>query len=230
MASHVKHLDIGVVGVHSGNEGTFLAAQQSLAHRKSDDYLLDCLRSLLVKEHSLGRHELRTTRGMPCEETYVQRFGSLRKAFALVGFERRDMAKAYETVNRLKRLRSELVQHLLNRFANKVHLQQASRHFRPILCFDNSNPLLVLVCKSIILRNGQQRWELPPHIKWNGAVLLCRCDPENTRFEKFSIFVRLPPGRSSFKKEDFHSRKCGSAIDVCSLFGSKRIYKLLHLT
>jgi hypothetical protein len=148
---------------------TFAAAQELIAHSKTDQYLLDSLRLLLATKGSLGRSEIRITPGMPCEETNVNRFGSLRKAFALVGFERHDLSRAYQTVRRVQRLRSEVVKSLLNRFPKKVRLQQQKPQHRPILHFDGARPLLVVVCKSLPLRNGEppqdQRIErsLPSH-------------------------------------------------------------------
>ncbi len=212
------------------DEHTFTAAQKIIAHSKSDQYLLDRLRFLLATEGSLGRWEIRTTPGMPCKETYVNRFGSLRKAFALVGFERRDLTKAYQTVRRVQRLRSEVVKSLLNRFTNRVRLQQESLRQRPILHFGGAPPLLVVVCKSITLRNGEQRWILSGHIKWNYPVLLCRCNRANTEIEKFSVFASLPRGQLTFTEDDFNPPECRSATDVCLLFGSKTIDKLLRCT
>lgn len=200
------------------DDRTFTAAQKLIAHSKSDQYLLDRLRFLLATEGSLGRWEIRTTPGMPCEETYVNRFGSLRKAYALVGFERRDLTKAYETVHRVQGLRSEVVKSLLNRFPKRVRLQQKSRQQRPILHFAGAAPMLVVVCKSITLRNGEPRWILSAHIKWKHPVLLCRCNRTNTAIEKFSFFSSLPQGKLLFAEDDFDPRRSRSATDVCSLF------------
>jgi DNA invertase Pin-like site-specific DNA recombinase len=210
------------------DEQTFTAAQEHIAHSKPDQYLLDCLRLLLATEGSLGRSEIRITPGMPCEETYVNRFGSLRKAFAMVGFERHDLSRAYQTVRRVQHLRSEVVKSLLNRFPKKVRLQQENPQHRPILHFDGARPLLVVVCKSLPLRNGEPRWILSAHIKWNHAVILCWCNRANTEIEKFSVFCSLPRGQFTFSEDDFNSPECRSATDVCSLFRSNNLDKLLR--
>ena len=200
------------------DEHTFTAAQNLIAHSKSDQYLLDRLRFLLATKGSLGRWEIRTTPGIPCEETYVNRFGNLRKAFALVGFERRDLTKTYQTVHRVRRLRSEVVKGLISRFPKRLRVQQESRQHRPILHFRGAPPLLVVVCKSVTLRNGDQRWILSAHIKWKQPVLVCRCNRTNTEIDKFSFFSSLPRGKLLFAEDDFDPRRCRSATDVCSLF------------
>jgi DNA invertase Pin-like site-specific DNA recombinase len=210
------------------DQPTFAAAQQLIAHSKSDQYLLDCLRSLLATNGSLGRWEIRTTPGMPCEETYVRRFGSLTKAFAMVGFERRDLGKAYQTVRRVQRLRSEVVKNLLNRFPKKIRLQQKTRLLRPILHFDGAQPILVVVCKSVTFSTGRRRWMLSAHIKWELPVLLCRCNRTNTGIENFSIFRQLPESHLTFTEDDFNPAECCSATDVCSLFACKDVHRLLR--
>jgi hypothetical protein len=200
------------------DEHTFRAAQKLITQSKSDQYLLDRLRFLLATAGSLGRWEIRTTPGIPCEQTYVNRFGSLRKAYALVGFERRDLTKTYQTVRRVQRLRSEVVNSLLSRFPKRVRLQQENRGQRPVLYFSGAPPLLVVVCKSITLRNGKQRWILSAHIKWKHSVLLCRCNPTNTKIEKFSFFSSLPRGKLLLAEDYFDPERCRSATEVCSLF------------
>jgi DNA invertase Pin-like site-specific DNA recombinase len=203
------------------DEHTFTTAQEIIRHSKSDEYLLDRLRLLLATEGSLSRWELRTTPGMPCEQTYVSRFGSLTKAFALVGFERHGLAKVYQTVHRIKRLRSEVVKSILDRFPNKVRVQQATQDRRPICHFDGLPPLLIVVCKSVTLPKGGRRWILSAHIKWSHPALLCLCNPTNTKIEKFSLFRSLPQSKLLFTKDDFNSQSCSSATDVCSLVGRR---------
>jgi len=210
------------------DEHTFTAAQKLIAHSKPDQYLLDCLRSLLETKGSLGRWELRTTPGMPSEETYVNRFGSLTKAFAMVGFERRDWSKTYQIVRQIQRLRSEVVKSLLNRFPKRIRLQQETRQHRPVLHSVGARPLLVLACKSVTLHNGRQLWLLPKHVKWNDPVLLCRCNRANTEIEQFSVFSSLPRSKLTFTEGDFNAPKCHSATDVFSLFTSKEMNKLLR--
>jgi DNA invertase Pin-like site-specific DNA recombinase len=202
------------------DEQTFRAAQELIAHTKSDQYLLDRLRFLLASEGSLGRWEIRTTPGIPCEDTYVRRFGSLEKVYALLGYRRRDLKKSYQTVHQLWRLRSEVVDIVLNRFPKRVRLEQETAKHRPILHFDGAPPLLVVVCKSITLRNGTQRWIVSAHIQWKSTVLLCLCNRTNTHIQKFSFFDRLPQGKLLLKEDDLSPRSCRSTKDVCSLFGA----------
>lgn len=196
---------------------TFASAQNLIAHSKSDEYLLDCLRSVLATQGSLGRREIRTTPDTPCEQTYVKRFGSLRRAFALVGFERHDLSNTYKTVRRVQQLRSEVVRSLLKHFRSELCLQQANPGHRPVLHFPGAPPILVVVCKSHVLPNGKQRWELSAHIKWNGPTLLCWCNRTNTGLLSFSFLRRLPPGRLTFREDDLTLQKPHNAVDAGSL-------------
>jgi DNA invertase Pin-like site-specific DNA recombinase len=69
------------------DEATFKAAQQELKHVKSDEELLECLRSLLAAEGWLGKKVIVARRDFPCADTYVARFGGLKKAYKLIGYD-----------------------------------------------------------------------------------------------------------------------------------------------
>jgi DNA invertase Pin-like site-specific DNA recombinase len=202
------------------DEATFTAAQQILRHCKPDEYLLDCLRSLLATEGWLGRRLLTSRSGLPCVEAYVRRFGSLRSAFALVGYGGRELSHQWETLRRIKQLRSEVVRSILALFPHQVRLEQRTKQHRPILHFDGGPPLLIVVCKSIGTRTAGPRWLLPGHLVWKEPVLLCRCNPANTALRDFYLLGRLPCGRPTFREDDSFLRKWRGATNLLSLFGS----------
>ena len=204
------------------DEATFTAAQQILRHCKPDEYLLDCLRSLLATEGWLGRRLLTSRSGLPCVDAYVRRFGSLRNAFALVGYEERELSKQWETWRRIKQLRSEVVGSIVALFPNQVRLEQRTRQHRPILHFDGGPPLLIVVCRSIATRTAGLRWPLPGHLVCRGTILLCRCNPANTDLRDFHLLGGLPRGRSTLRDDDPFLREGRAATNLQSLFGSGR--------
>lgn len=204
------------------DETTFTAAQEIVRHHKSDEYLLDRLRSLLATEGWLGRQVLCSQPGMPAVETYVNRFGGLRKAFALVGYRRRDLFKPWETVLRVQQLRSQVVRSLLELFPNQVHLEQRTKHHRPILYFDGGPPLLIVVCKTIGTRTVGPRWVLPGHLDWKDPVLLCRCNRANTALRDYYLLGRLPCGHATLRDDDSFLQRWRTATNLPSLFGSAR--------
>jgi hypothetical protein len=69
---------------------TFHLAQQIMASRtvrKTDEQLLEGLRDLLVKKGKLNQNLINEAPGMPTARTYWYRFGSVRRATELIGYD-----------------------------------------------------------------------------------------------------------------------------------------------
>ncbi len=79
---------------------TFISAQQIIATRtvrKTDEQLLEDLRSLLAEKGKLSQDIIDAAPGMPNARTYWYRFGSIRRAAELIGYDwinRRRMSDA----------------------------------------------------------------------------------------------------------------------------------------
>jgi DNA invertase Pin-like site-specific DNA recombinase len=79
-------------GAHQGivDPATFANAQEilaSLMNRKTNDEILDGLRLLLRAKGRLSGRMIDMAPGMPCARTVWRRFGSVRKAFELIGYK-----------------------------------------------------------------------------------------------------------------------------------------------
>jgi hypothetical protein len=79
-------------GAHQGivDPATFAKAQEilaSLMNRKTNDEILDGLRFLLKAKGRLSGRMIDMAPGMPCARTVWRRFGSVRKAFELIGYK-----------------------------------------------------------------------------------------------------------------------------------------------
>lgn len=71
------------------DEDLFVRAQHIMANRYiaiSEDDMLKRLRTTLARNGRLSTHIINTTPGLPCSDSYVDHFGSLRKAYALIGY------------------------------------------------------------------------------------------------------------------------------------------------
>ena len=94
---------------------TFLKAQEVLAERTrrySDDELLAHLKQLYADCGTLSGLIIDQAPGLPCAITYAQRFGSLTRAYELVGFHTsRD--QGFIEINR--RLRNLIASNVQNR-------------------------------------------------------------------------------------------------------------------
>ncbi|MGB9072559.1 MAG: recombinase family protein [Terriglobales bacterium] len=138
------------------DEATFNAAQQTLKQVKSDEELLDCLRSLLATEGWLGKRLIVARRDFPCPDTYAARFGSLVKAYKLIGYEGSKRLKIWEMVVRLRELREETVRRLLALFPTQVCLIQKTAKHRPALRFGCGLKMWIVVCQATTTRKGER--------------------------------------------------------------------------
>lgn len=202
------------------DEATFTAAQQALNRFKSNEELLACLRSLLVTEGWLGKRLIVTRRGFPCVDTYVARFGSLVKAYELIGYDRSRRHKTAEMVRRLRQLREETVKKLLCLFPTQVCLMQKNAQHRPVLRLGRGLKMWIVVCQATTTRKGERRWLLPSRVKRDELTLLCRCNATNTGLQDYYLLSRLQRGHLTLREDDPLLRKGRAVTDLSSLFAA----------
>ncbi len=90
------------------SQETFYQAQQALddkTSRKSDAEFLSCLRALLKREGRLSAAIIDAARRVPSSQTYYRRFGSLKRAYELIGYKQAQRkAEAWKMRRRFGRL------------------------------------------------------------------------------------------------------------------------------
>jgi DNA invertase Pin-like site-specific DNA recombinase len=173
------------------DEATFREAQLILRHSKTDEQLLDCLRRLLQEKGRLGRNVFDAQRKYPCEQTYVSRFGSLTKAYELIGYSNSKRPKVAEIVRRLRQLRENVVQEVTAIFPTQVRLLQRNLQYRPVLELASGMKLRVVVFQTTTTRRGAIRWILPSQAVRSEPTLLCRCNAANTAILDYYLVSRL---------------------------------------
>ena len=92
---------------------TFFTAQQILiarASRYTDEELLDKLRQIYQDKGRLSSGIINLSPDIPRATTYIRRFGSLSKAYELVGFHPPRDLQNLEINRRLRRLHPEIVE------------------------------------------------------------------------------------------------------------------------
>ena len=90
----------------------FCEAQRILAERttnKSDEEVLGSLKALLAREGRLSLRLVKESPDMPSPSTYRLRFGSLRRAYELIGYGRAEQFGPIDLRRRTQALREELV-------------------------------------------------------------------------------------------------------------------------
>ena len=116
-------------------------------HKLSDARVLDLLRALLRRRGALSERIIAESSSVPNIKTLQRRFGSLRRVYELLGYNRSRSEVARRTVKlreRTRKLRNQLIKRLLKLFPGKLKVIRGM--YRPVLCFTSGLRVSVLVC------------------------------------------------------------------------------------
>jgi DNA invertase Pin-like site-specific DNA recombinase len=134
------------------DQSTFLTAQRILTDRtfnKSDEELLDSLRALLKREGRLSLRLVKNSPDVPSPSTYRGRFGSLRRAYVLIGYGRPEQFGPIDLRRRTHALRDGLVASIATMFPNDVSVVLRGGRWRNRLLLRSGRVVSVLVARSI---------------------------------------------------------------------------------
>ena len=138
---------------------TFAAAQRAVYNRtfyQSDEQLLDRLRSLLSREGSLSMRGVDASREVPASRTYITRFGSMTRAYDLIGYVYPENPLGspkirkimWRTRQRRERLRRQLLRSICKLFPGEVTVTRKGSIGRPMLCFRDGLRVSAVICPS----------------------------------------------------------------------------------
>jgi DNA invertase Pin-like site-specific DNA recombinase len=176
------------------DERTFARAQQVYRDRtdqKSDEQLLEALRTLWRKNGNLTEYMIDTSRLTPSVNTYRRRFGRLSRAFQLIRYRQpksRILQKIIKSRRGSSRQRRRLIRLLQSMFPGLV---MPGHYDGYILCPEAGLDVCVTVCRATKIRR-QTIWSVSPRWDQNNTVtLLCLLNESNDRFQSFYVFPRL---------------------------------------
>jgi DNA invertase Pin-like site-specific DNA recombinase len=195
------------------DDATFAAAQDALRPFKTDAELLSSLRQLLIAEGRLDQRLINNSRIVSCVDTYVYRFGSLRKAYELIGYHRTKNYMRKALNRRTRKLKQSVVDRLLILFPDRMFLTSRTTARRPELQIREGPTLAVVVCRATTTPLGHQLWELPTSVERRKLTLLCRCNPKNDRIDDYHLVTNME-GRTSLREKD---RMLAAGIQVNNL-------------
>jgi DNA invertase Pin-like site-specific DNA recombinase len=140
----------------------FQAAQAVLAERQrrlSDAEMLDLLRRLQAERGALSTVIIDETKGMPSTYAYRQRFGSVRRAYQLIGYLPRYDFRYLEANQRLRRMHAAAVDQVLTNVA-----QFGGRAIRDsqtdLLTINGEFTSSIVVARCTTTAAGSWRWNL----------------------------------------------------------------------
>ena len=173
------------------NHATYSEAQRILQSRtinQSDEELLDSLRGLLAKKGRLSLHLIKNSEDVPSPSTYRHRFGSLRRAYELIGYGRPAQFGPIDLRRRTQALREELISQIASMFPERVSVVRRGGRWRSRLRLTNGLFVSVLVARTVRTWKETVRWRVDPVPHERGLVtLLARLDEGNFSFLDFHV-------------------------------------------
>lgn len=171
---------------------TFEAAQEALRQRfwhRSNEQVLGQLKSILKAHGRLSTSLLRPYGLSPGGLNH--RFGSLIKAYDLIGYQTAYKKTAEHRLH-VRKIRSELMQQLVEMFPGRVSVFSWAWRRRNCLRLRNGTKVAVRVCRSIKLVTKGRMWVLQAASDERCRItLVAGMNPENTAIGAFYLTTRL---------------------------------------
>src|SRR6266849_3727665 len=174
---------------------TFAEAQKILEERtfnKTDEELLDRLRALLASERRLSLTLIRNSADVPSPSTYRNRFGTLRRAYEMIGYGDPDQFGPLDLRGRTMALRDQLIARIADMFPNEVTIVRRGGRWRSRLRLSSGLIVSVLIARSIQVWRDAVRWQVDPvQHERRFLTLLARLDERNSSFLDFHVFPSI---------------------------------------
>jgi hypothetical protein len=161
---------------------------QSRTFNKNDEEVLDSLRTLLASVGRLSLNLIKNSADIPSPSTYRLRFGSLRRAYELIGYGRPEQFGPVDLRRRTQALRDELIDQIATLFPDDVSIVRRGGRWRSRLRMRSGLMVSVLIVRSIQVWKQAVRWLVDPVRHERGLVtLLARLDETNRTFMDYHI-------------------------------------------
>jgi DNA invertase Pin-like site-specific DNA recombinase len=172
----------------------FSEAQRILQERtfnKSDEELLDALRTLLASKGRLSRRVIRDSAEVPSPSTYLYRFGSLQRAYELIGYSNPEDFGPLDLRRKTQALRDKLIARIAALFPDEVSITRPGGKWRTRLRLRDGLMVSVLIARPI-QRKRTISWRIDPaRQECEFVTLLARLDKEYSAFLDFHVFPTI---------------------------------------
>lgn len=179
----------------------FKRAQEIMAtftRNKSDETILEILRRILATEGRLNMDLIERTPEAPSMSTIRSRFGSISRAYKLVGYDRND---GYTRVGRLdelrkiRRMRQALMEEIVSLSKGSVNVENPGGRYRTRLRLRNGRRIAVAVSRHVHDYKNSDRWRIRCVASENRLItLIARLSHTNDGFMDFFV---VPPIRNT---------------------------------
>jgi hypothetical protein len=173
---------------------TFQQAQAILLSRtvnKSNEQILDELRAHIAQKGKLSLKLMNESDDLPSPSTIRHRFGSLRRAYALIGYGYQDFG-ILASRQKTQLLRAELFARIVESAPGEIAIIQPNSRWRMRLRLPTKQVASVLLARSVRVWKNSIRWVVDPVFKERKLpALLARLNEGNTAFMDFHVFSRM---------------------------------------
>jgi DNA invertase Pin-like site-specific DNA recombinase len=181
---------------------TFEEVQRILDGRtnnKSDEEILDSLRNLLRSDGRLSYHAVKKSPTVPSPSTYRRRFGSLGRAYGLIGYGGADNLGGVDARRRKDVLRRQLLDRIVAMFPKEVSIVRRGGRWRARLRVLNCRTVSVVLSHPVRVWKATVRWQVDPvpHER-KFTTLLARIDQTQTSFLDFHVLPTMDRRRRFF--------------------------------
>jgi hypothetical protein len=218
---------------------TFIEAQRLLCERtinKSDAVILENLRSLLAREGRLTLALIQQA-DLPSPSTYRRRFGSLRRAYELIGYGTAEDFAPCDLRRRIQAQREDLMQQLVGLFPRYLTVIRRGGRWRSRLRLRTGRFISVVFSRTTRPWKDSIRWQVDPVLHERRLVtLLVRLDIHNRVIQDFYLIPNIDrSSRFTIKSQDVWLDRgervaglanfCEAVKRVCARSGSGRKVK-----
>lgn len=172
----------------------FAQAQQIIdgfTWNRSDQDLLDSLRSTLARYGKLTSSLLRKNETTPSSHTYHVRFGTLSRAYQLIGYSGFWGEEWLQARRRIQSLRTELIKKIVELNPNQIILENRGYKYRDRLRTFDGRLVSVLASRPVWCYNKAVRWLVRPrNDERNLITLVARL---NSQCDSFKDMFLIPP-------------------------------------
>jgi len=204
---------------------TFMLAQERLAarsRRRSDEDLLEHLRWLYETYGQLSSFIINQTQDIASSATYTQRFGSLRRAYELVGFHNGRNTDFVEVNRRLRQLHPEIVQRTtetIRQLGGKVNHDPST----DLLLLNDELLISLVIARCQTHDSGMLRWKirLDTYSFDPDLTLAVRLDSSNSAELDYYLLPRLDLPNHEIRLSDKNSFyfECFRFDSLCFFYG-----------
>jgi DNA invertase Pin-like site-specific DNA recombinase len=203
---------------------TFLEAQRVLLSRtinKSNEEILQSLRDLLAREKRLSLRRVQNSPDTPSASLYRQRFGSIRRAYELIGYGRPESYGPIDLRQRTQALRDELISRIAEMYPTEVSIVSRSGRWRKQLQMQNGITVSVLIGRAVRVWKEAIRWQIDPNSHERKHItLLVRLNERNDAILDLYVFPQIDArGRFHIRRDDTWLN-CGVRVSGLSTFCS----------